>query len=279
MRTEAEVEIAPPGLFCMAHCCSTRDLRLLQRCRADRRWESGVGGDRTLEQSGRLCADASAWDTGLRSPDDNRIGQDGFRREFCRAQSPGRHVHGLCSSWRRVSLDSCEWPAPGSTSSVKLADNEDRTGIQIILRSGSLVVIRVKDPLNATSRGFFLPGVIVGTGGYFRANYDTTRQAYTCLILKGIPAHLFFDTLLIVQDGDGNSVPVDPAVLPFTTSADEVPLFVSVMPALVNAASYFPGVTSGRLRPCLDRGLRTLKVFRSLPVSLCRRNFPALRSK
>ena len=151
-------------------------------------------------------------------------------------------------------LDSCEWPAPGSTSSVKLADNEDRTGIQIILRSGSLVVIRVKDPLNATSRSFFLPGVIVGTGGYFRANYDTTRQAYTCLILKGIPAYLFFDTLLIVQDGDGNSVPIDTAVLPFTTGGDEVPLSVSVMPALVNAASYFPGVTSGTIATLFGSG-------------------------
>ena len=176
-------------------------------------------------------------------------------------------------------LDSCEWPAPGSTSSVKLADNEDRTGIPIILRSGSLVVIRVKDPLNATSRNFFLPGVIAGTGGYFRANYDTTRQAYTCLILRGVPAYLFFDTLLIVQDGDGNSVPIDTAVLQFTTGGDEIPLSVSVMPALVNAASYFPALRRARLRPYLDRGSRTLKVFRSLPVCLSRRNFPALRSK
>lgn len=151
-------------------------------------------------------------------------------------------------------LPSCEWPAPGSTSSVKLADNEDRTGIQIILRSGSLVVITVKDPLKATSTNFFLPGVIVGTGGYFRANYDTTRQAYTCLILKGIPAHLFFDTLLIVQDGDGNSVPIDTAVLPFTTGADEVPLSVSVMPALVNAASYIPGVTEGTIAALFGSG-------------------------
>jgi uncharacterized protein (TIGR03437 family) len=151
-------------------------------------------------------------------------------------------------------LDSCEWPSPGSTSSVKLADNEDRTGIQIILRSGSLIVIRVMDPLNATSSNFFLPGVIVGAGGYFRANYDTIRQAYTCLILKGIPAYLFFDTLLVVQDGDGNSVPIDTAVLPFTTSGDEVPLSVSVMPALVNAASYIPGVTSGTLATLFGSG-------------------------
>ena len=151
-------------------------------------------------------------------------------------------------------LDSCEWPAPGSTSSVKLANHEDRTGIQIILRSGSLVVVTVKDPLNATLRNFFLPGVIVGTGGYFRANYDATRHAYTCLILKGIPVRLFFDTLLVVQDGDGNSVPIDSGVLPFMTGADEVPLSVSVTPAVVNAASYLPGVTSGTIATLFGSG-------------------------
>jgi uncharacterized protein (TIGR03437 family) len=112
----------------------------------------------------------------------------------------------------------------------------------------------VKDPLNATSTNFFLPGVIVGTGGDFGANYDTTRQAYTCLIPKGIPAHLFFSTLLIVQDGDGNSVPIGTAVLPFTTGADEVPLSVSVVPALVNAASDLPGVTSGTIATLFGSG-------------------------
>ena len=163
-------------------------------------------------------------------------------------------------------LPSCDWPAPGSTASVKLADNEDRTGIQIILQSGSLVVITVRDPQNAivtattnlggpaSTTNFFGPGCIVGTGGYYRANYDATRRAYTCLIPKGIIAHLFFDTLLVVQDGNGNSVPIDTNVLPFTTATDEVPLSVSVTPAVVNAASYLPGVTSGTIATLFGSG-------------------------
>src|SRR5439155_26351418 len=58
---------------------------------------------------------------------------------------------------------SCEWPAPGSASpTFKLTENEDRTRLQIVLRSGSLVVITVKDPMSATATSFFLPGVIVG---------------------------------------------------------------------------------------------------------------------
>jgi uncharacterized protein (TIGR03437 family) len=68
------------------------------------------------------------------------------------------------------------------------------------------------------------------------------------------PAHLFFDTLLVVQDQDGNSVPIDTAVLPFTTQADEVSLTVSVMPDLVNAASYLPGVTSGTIATLFGSG-------------------------
>ncbi len=152
-------------------------------------------------------------------------------------------------------LSSCEWPAPGSASAtVKLTENEDRTGLQIILRSASLVVITVKDPMNATSMSFFLPGVIVGTGGYYRANYDPNRGAYTRLIPKGITARLFFDTLLVVQDVEGNSLPIDTAVLPFTTGGDEVALSVSVTPALVNAASYIPGVTSGAIATLFGSG-------------------------
>jgi uncharacterized protein (TIGR03437 family) len=144
-------------------------------------------------------------------------------------------------------LDSCTWPVAGSTSTVTLANNQDLTGLLIFLQSGSLVVITVRDPLNALSTNFFLPSVVVGTGAFYRATYDPNRHAYTSLILEGIPAQLFFDTLLVVQDQDGNSVPIDTAVLPFTTGAREVSLTVSVMPDLVNAASYLPGVTSGTI--------------------------------
>ncbi len=163
-------------------------------------------------------------------------------------------------------LDSCAWPVAGSVSSVKLAENENRTGVQMLLRSATLVVITVRDPQNAivaatTSLGipasttnFFLPGCVVGTGAYYRADYNATRQAYTCLIPKGITAHLFFDTLLVVQDWDGNSVPIDSAVLPFTTAAEEVPVSVSVVPAVVNAASYLPGVTTGTIATLFGSG-------------------------
>jgi uncharacterized protein (TIGR03437 family) len=54
-----------------------------------------------------------------------------------------------------------------------------------------------------------------------------------------------------VQDGDGNSVP---GLLPFTTAAEEVPLSVSVVPAVVNAASYLPGVTSGTIATLFGSG-------------------------
>lgn len=148
-------------------------------------------------------------------------------------------------------LPPCEW---GAAVVITLAENEDRIGIQVILRSGSLVVITVKDPMNAASTSFFLPSVIVGSGGYYRANYDTNRQAYTRLIPKSITARLFFDTLLVVRDVEGNSLPIDTAVLPFTTGADEVPLSISVVPALVNAASYLPGVTSGTIATLFGSG-------------------------
>lgn len=163
-------------------------------------------------------------------------------------------------------LDSCTWPVAGAPGLVTLAENEAKSGLQIILRSGSLVVIAVSDPQNAivtatTSFGlpasmtnFFRPGCVVGTGGYYGATYNANRQAYTCLIPKGIPAHLFFDTLLVVQDMDGNSLPIDSNVLPFTTAADEVPLSVGVVPALVNAASYLPGVTSGTIATLFGSG-------------------------
>ena len=108
--------------------------------------------------------------------------------------------------------------------------------------------------MNATPTSFFLPGVIVGTGGYYRASYDPNRRAYTRLIPKGITARLFFDTLLVVQDAEGNSLPIDTAVQPFTTGADEVPLSVTVMPALVNAASYIPGVTEGTIAALFGSG-------------------------
>jgi uncharacterized protein (TIGR03437 family) len=142
----------------------------------------------------------------------------------------------------------------GSVTFVKLGENEDRPGIQILLRSASLVVVTVKDPLNALSKSFFSCGAIVGTGGYYGAPYNTNRHAYTSLIPRGIPAQLFFDTLLVVQDGDGNSVPIDSAVLPFTTTAEEVPLSVSVVPSVVNAASYLPGVTTGTIATLFGSG-------------------------
>jgi len=151
-------------------------------------------------------------------------------------------------------LNSCAWPVTGSISSVKLAENEDRTGVQILLRSGSLVVITVKDPLNALLKSFLLCGAVVGTGGYYGAAYDPIRHAYTTLIPRGIPAHLNFDTLLVVQDGDGNSVPIDTAVLPFTMATEEVPLSVSVVPAVVNAASYLPGISQGMIASLFGRG-------------------------
>jgi hypothetical protein len=151
-------------------------------------------------------------------------------------------------------LDSCGWPAPGSISQITLAQNEDRTGVDITLLTGSLVVLTVNDPLNATSTSFFLPGVIVGTGGYYKANFDSTRRAYTRLIPKGITARLFFDTLLIVQDANGNSLPIDSSVLPFTTGANEVLLSVTVLPALVNAASYLPGVEQGAIATLFGSG-------------------------
>ena len=151
-------------------------------------------------------------------------------------------------------LGSCAWPVSGSISSVKLADNEDRAGVQILLQSGSLVVITVKDPLNGLSLSFFSCGAVVGTGGYYGAAYDPDRHAYTTLIPRGIPARLFFDTLLVVEDGDGNSVPIDQAVLPYTTSAEEVPLSVTVVPSVVNAASYLPGISDGTIASLFGTG-------------------------
>ena len=71
-------------------------------------------------------------------------------------------------------LDSCAWPVTGSVSLVKLGENEDRTGVQILLRSASRVLITVRDPQNAivaattsfgipvSSTNFFKPGCVVG---------------------------------------------------------------------------------------------------------------------
>ena len=183
-----------------------------------------------------------------------RTGSDG---SFACAQSPRGHVHRLCESPRRASTSFLvRMGGPRQRPGKNQADGKRGPGLacESSCKAQSLVVITVDDPTNALSTSFFLPGVVVGTGGYFRANYDSNRRAYTRLIAKGITARLFFDTLLVVQDVEGNSLPIDTAVLPFVTGADEAALSVSVVPALVNAASYIPGVTEGTIATLFGSG-------------------------
>jgi uncharacterized protein (TIGR03437 family) len=108
--------------------------------------------------------------------------------------------------------------------------------------------------MSAISRFFFFPGVVVGTGGYYRANYDTDRLAYTLLMPKGVTARIFLDTLLLAQDADGNSLPIDKPTLPFTTEGEETPILIGVRPALVNVASYLPGVEEGTIATLFGSG-------------------------
>jgi len=169
------------------------------------------------------------------------------------------------------------------TPNFEFTNNEALTGLLIFLQSGSLVVITVRDPLNALSTDFFGPSIVVpGPGGslaFYGPAYDPNRRAYTLLMPQGIGAELFFDTLLVVQDQDGNSVPIDTPVLPFSTGFGEVSLTVSVIPDLVNAASYLPGLRRAPLRPCLVRDSRTPQAFRPHPVFRSRHNSPGLQSK
>src|SRR5262249_30561281 len=119
-------------------------------------------------------------------------------------------------------LNSC---LSGSEHLIKLGENEDRTDVKILLRSASLVVITVKDPLNALSKSSFSCSV-VGSGIYYAAPYNPNRHNCTAWIPRGILAHLLFYTTLAVQDGEGNSVPIGTAVLPFTAAEEEVQLAV-----------------------------------------------------
>ena len=137
----------------MAHSYSTRDLRLLRGVvltdggspvsAATVRWNNQAVCVPTPPHGTPACAPPTIIGSARTGPD-----------QAFRADLPADTYTVCATPGGGYLLDSCEWPAPGSTSSVKLADSEDRTGIQIILRSGSLVVIRVKDPLNATSRSF-----------------------------------------------------------------------------------------------------------------------------
>ena len=148
-------------------------------------------------------------------------------------------------------LSSCEY-APIRT--IELGENEERANVQIVLRSGSLVVLTVKDPLNATAASFLRPFVVLGESSYYIITYDSARQAFTRLIPKGLAAHLFFDTLLVIRDSEGKSVPIAKAVLPFTSGADEVALSVEALPAVVNAASYMPGISQGTIAAIFGSG-------------------------
>lgn len=155
-------------------------------------------------------------------------------------------------------LPPCEWPGDTGPTSITLTANQNVTGLTLILRTGSLVAITVNDPQNALSKNFFSTGVIVGSGGYYGAPYNPSLHAYTRLVPKGIPVHLFFDTLLIVQDGNGISQPIDTSVLPFTTGADQIPISITVMPVLVNTASNLPGVDEGAIATLLGSGFTSV---------------------
>jgi uncharacterized protein (TIGR03437 family) len=145
--------------------------------------------------------------------------------------------------------------------SITLSADQNLTNLKLILRSGCLVVISVKDDLNAISRSFLGVGVIVGTGGYYGATFDRTRQAYTVVMPKAISARIFVDTLLLVQDAAGNNLPIDTATLPFTTAGDDVPISITVTPALVNAASYIPGIVYGEIATLFGTGFTDLPGF------------------
>lgn len=163
------------------------------------------------------------------------------------------------------------------TPAITLANGENRTGLQILLLTGSLVVLTVHDPLNALSQSFFLPGVVSGTGGYYRANYDSTRAAYTRLIPQGITAHLFFDTLLVVQDPQGNSLPIDSSVLPFTTAGTETPLSVTVVPAESMQPVTSPASPTASSQPCSDPFLPIRPASAPHPLTLSPHNSAAHR--
>jgi hypothetical protein len=98
---------------------------------------------------------------------------------------------------------------------VTLTDNQNLNGLKYVLRSGSRLVLKVEDPMSALPRSSFLPGIVVGTGAYYRANYDTDRLAYTVLMPRGVAGRIFLDTLLLAQDADGNSLPINTPTLPF----------------------------------------------------------------
>jgi uncharacterized protein (TIGR03437 family) len=157
---------------------------------------------------------------------------------------------------RENQLSSCDWLGFGETgpARVTLTDNQNLNGLKYVLRSGSRLVMRVEDPRNAVATSVFLPGVVVGTGAYYRADYDTNRLAYTVLMPKGVAGRIFLDTLLLAQDADGNSLPINTPTLPFTTQGDETRFSLGVRPALVNAASYSPGVAEGTIATLFGSG-------------------------
>jgi uncharacterized protein (TIGR03437 family) len=153
-------------------------------------------------------------------------------------------------------LASCYWQGAGESGPayITLAADQNLTNLKLILRSGCRVVVSVKDDLNAISRSFLGVAVIVGTGGYYGATFDGTRQAYTLLMPKGINARIWIDTILLAQDAAGNNLPIDTPTLPFTSAGDEVPVSITVTPALVNAASYVPGIMYGEIATLFGTG-------------------------
>lgn len=145
-------------------------------------------------------------------------------------------------------LSSCEWSSHGGAPAIfQLGEKEELSGIRIVLRSGSRVALTVEDPMKTLADFSFRPFVVTGEGSYYFAAFDDNRKAYIRMVPKGVRLSLFFDTLLVVRDEEGKSVPVTAATLPFQTDADEVRLRVSVLPSLVNAASLKPGITQGTI--------------------------------
>jgi uncharacterized protein (TIGR03437 family) len=153
-------------------------------------------------------------------------------------------------------LASCVWQGFGESgpASITLAADQNLNNLKLILRSGCRVVISVKDDSNAISRYSLRVGVVIGIGGYYGATFDQTRQGYTVLVPKAISAHISIDTILLAQDTAGNNLPIDTATLPFTTAGDEVPISIAVTPALVNAASYVPGIMYGEIATLFGTG-------------------------
>src|SRR5258708_26668593 len=93
----------------------------------------------------------------------------GLAGGFAASNLPADTYYLCLNSVKANQLASCDWTGIGETgpTSVTLTADQNLNNLKLILRTGSLVVLVVKDPMSSVSKSFLGVGVVYGSGGYY----------------------------------------------------------------------------------------------------------------